>query len=112
MADMGPCPEGLTIDRLDVNRGYESGNCRWATAIEQANNKRNSRRIVIDGEERTLQEWCDRFGLHHSKVQYRLRQGWTLEEAFSKEDFRLHERSRNAISERSRTRPRSGGRFT
>lgn len=37
---MGEKPKGLTLERCDVNRGYEPGNCIWATKTAQAQNTR------------------------------------------------------------------------
>lgn len=88
LADMGSRPAGKTLDRIDVNGGYEPGNCRWASAGVQANNKRSNLRLSIDGVSRTLQEWSDMHGVGRSTVRWRLRQGWPLDRVFSKEDHR------------------------
>lgn len=47
LADMGERPEGMTIDRINVDGNYEKANCRWADRFTQAANKRNKQPTLI-----------------------------------------------------------------
>lgn len=80
LADMGPCPEGMSLDRIDVNGDYGPGNCRWADARTQANNTRRNVRVELNGEVHTLAEWSRLLGLNYATVWRRFRKGRPVEE--------------------------------
>lgn len=74
MADVGlpPTPDH-TIERINNDGNYEPQNVRWATKIEQGNNKRNNHMMTKDGRTQTMSEWCRELGLSYSVVKMRLR---------------------------------------
>lgn len=57
---------GLTIDRIDVNKGYSPDNCRWATRKEQVRNRTNTVFVHIDGIQYSLSEFCETHNINYA----------------------------------------------
>lgn len=76
--------DGLTIDRIDNDKGYSPDNCRWVTRAEQNNNTRQNHLITYNNETHTLNQWASILGINPSTLRSRLlTYGWSVEEAFT-----------------------------
>lgn len=75
--------KGLTLERIDNNKGYAPENCKWATMKEQSNNRRNSRYLEFMGKKRTISQWADAIGISGDALYHRLKLGWSIERALT-----------------------------
>lgn len=73
--------EGLSIDRIDNNKGYSPNNCRWVDRYVQQNNMRSNHFVECNGERHTISEWSRIVSIHRSTIDNRLRKGWNIEQA-------------------------------
>ena len=74
VADMGDAPVGRTLDRIDSAKGYEPGNCRWATPKEQSLNSAKAHVFVVDGVADSISGWARRWNTTRWHAAKRLRE--------------------------------------
>lgn len=80
LKDMGERPDGMTLDRRNTNGPYSKENCRWATNIEQQNNKTDNHRIEYNGAVYSPQQLASELSIPVHTVYSRLSRGFTPEE--------------------------------
>lgn len=79
IADMGPRPEGGTIEREDNDLGYFPANCYWGSYTDQAHNKSNNTPFTLNGVTKLAVEWEPITGIPANTIHRRRYRGWSDE---------------------------------
>lgn len=75
---------GLTIDRIDNNKGYSPDNCRWVNNQQQSRNKCTNIVFEYNKEKHCLKEWCEILNLPYNTIFNRIkRYNYSFEEAIT-----------------------------
>lgn len=80
--DMGECPEGYSLDRIDNEKGYSPDNCRWVPLKQQHWNKRTSRIISYLGRSQCMAAWAYELNIPYDTLKRRIYSGLPPEIAF------------------------------
>lgn len=82
LEDMGERPsKEYSIDRIDNKDGYYPENCRWASKIEQANNKNRTRNVCVNGVTKSVSQWARDIGVKPGFLFNYVYRGMSVEDA-------------------------------
>lgn len=80
--DVAPRPSTRhTLERKDNLGNYCPENIRWATRLEQGQNRRDNHVLEHGGIRRTVSEWARQLGVSYVCILGRLKRGWSISDA-------------------------------
>lgn len=77
--DMGPRPEGMTVERQDNDGPYSPENCVWGSRFDQSNNRCDTRLITYKGETLSISRWALKLGVNRETLSSRCDRHWSAE---------------------------------
>lgn len=86
LIDMGECPPGLTLDRIDNNKlinGYSPENCRWATDKQQCRNQKSNRILEYNDKKQCASEMAEEYNIPYKIFHARIQRGWPIKKALT-----------------------------
>lgn len=78
-ADMGDCPDGHSLERIDNDGPYSPENCCWATKRQQRLNQRSCNYLEYNGKRMTVTEWAEALGRSPGALFNRIARGYPIE---------------------------------
>jgi hypothetical protein len=90
--------KGLTLDRIDNNKGYSPNNCRYVTYTTNLRNRRSNFLITKDGETKCVQAWADILGLTAPALKARIKRGLPVEKVLYNGKYKQTGRRKKIIS--------------
>lgn len=82
--DMGERPAGFSLERIDNEKGYFPGNCKWACRKEQQRNQRRTIKIIIDGVEYLAIDLAEKSGVKVDTIVRRAKLGYSYNAVIAK----------------------------
>ena len=77
--------DDLTLERIDINKGYNPDNCSWIPRNKQYLNRSDSHYLTAFGKTQTIKEWSEETGIKYDTIHARIKYyGWDAEKALSK----------------------------
>jgi hypothetical protein len=82
--DMGKCPDGFWLERVNNDGDYCPGNCIWTTPRKQSWNRRNGHLVTFQGKTKCISAWAYELGMPQCRLRDRiLKLGWSIEKAIT-----------------------------